>query len=274
MAVSSNMTSRLIALLCAGIFAGAALPAQLAAQVSVVGPSIHEKEAAPGSAYGNAIVIRNEGSQLQRLRVYLTDYAFNADGTSNFGEAGRSVRSNAAWVSFGSETFIVPPGQSVSIPYTISVPPTPAGSGSGSYWSIAMIEGEAHVLNGTAQKGAVRIDAVVRQGIQLVTHVGSAAASVSFSNVHALEDGAGRTLRFDAANVGARARRLTLSVDLYSEDGALVGRYSRVRGLVYPGSSIRQAFTIGRLKSGNYLAFVVADAGDDDLFVGNFKLKL
>jgi hypothetical protein len=137
-----------------------------------------------------------------------------------------------------------------------------------------MIEGEPSFNAGTKRTGSVKVNAVVRQGVQLVTHVGVAAASVSFSNVQVENDSADSVLRFDAENVGSRARRLTLSVDLYSDDGALVGRYSKVRGLVYPGSSIRQAFSIGRVKKGDYHAFVVADAGDDDLFAGNFKLKL
>jgi hypothetical protein len=95
---------------------------------------------------------------------------------------------------------------------------------------------------------------------------------VNFSNVRIVRDSTGPALQFDAANDGARARKLRLSVDFYDEAGKLVASLSKQRGIVYPGCSLRQLFSLAGLAPGKYSSLVVADAGDDDLFAGKFQL--
>jgi len=268
------MTSHPSILLLATALSSVTPLARAEAQVSVVNNSIQEQQASAGSEYQGSIVLRNDGPESQHVRVYLTDYSFTANGVSAFAEPGSSPRSNARWITFGSQSVVVAAYQSSTVTYRVTVPELPGASGSGSFWSIAMIEGESVTARPAANQRGVQLNTVVRHGIQLVTHVGTTgAASVAFSNVTVLTGDSGPTLQFDSGNNGQRARRLSLSVDLYAEDGTLVGRFTKERGLVYPGCSIRQTFSIGALKKGNYTAFVVADAGDDDLFAGNFKLK-
>jgi hypothetical protein len=123
--------------------------------------------------------------------------------------------------------------------------------------------------------GTVDVRTVVRHGVQLVTHAGSqGTASVSFANLSVARDSAGHSLQFDTSNDGSRARKMLLSVDVYSETGQLVAKLSKQRGIIYPGCSIRQKFSLSGLKKGNYTAFVVADTGEDDLFAGNFRFAL
>jgi hypothetical protein len=267
------MTNRALPLLLLTLFATATSGRAADAQVSVVGNSVQEHQALPGSEYEGSIVLRNDGAQAQQVNVYLTDYRFSANGASDFAEAGTLQRSNARWITFGSQNVVVLPHQSATVTYRIKVPRPQTDSISGSYWSIAMVEGQP--IAASATKPGVQIRTVIRQAIQLVTHVGSTgSASVSFANVKVVPDSIGMALSFDTQNDGVRARRLSLSVDLYGENGVLVGRYTRARGLVYPGCSIRQSFGIGTLKKGKYVAFLVADAGDDDLFAGTFKLTI
>jgi hypothetical protein len=247
--------------------------AHAAGQVAVIGSSIHERDAAPGASYDGSITIRNDDPAPQQVRIYLTDYRFDAEGRTEFARSGTSARSNAPWISLGAEVVVIPPGQTSVVPYRVTVP-TGGTAASGSYWSVAMIEGAAAPIRGADSK-SVQLVAVRRQAIQLVTHVGdTGGAAISFSNVRVVADSSGSKLLFDTENTGTRARRLVLSVDLYSPDGRLVGRFSNSRGLVYPGCSIRQSFAIGELAKGEYRVLVVADAGPDDLFAGNFTLIL
>lgn len=246
-------------------------PAQ--AQIAVLGSSIQERVAAPGSVYEGSFAVRNDSPVPQEVRISLTDYRFDAGGRTEFAPGGTSARSNARWIQLGAQVVIVAPGQTSVIPYKVQVP-SQGTDAAGSYWSVAMIEGPALPKRG-ASTGSVQVQAVMRQAIQLVTHIGeTGAAGISFSNVRIVADSAGSKLVFDTENTGTRARRLALSVEVYSQGGKLVGRFSNTRGLVYPGCSVRQAFAIGAVEKGEYLAFIVADAGKDDLFAGNFVLKL
>jgi hypothetical protein len=263
--------SRIVALL---LLTTAVSSRDAASQVSVVGGLVHERTSPAGRNYEGFIEVRNDGPVPAAVRVYLTDYHFDAEGRSRFSEAGTTPRSNARWVTLGSHSVRVSPRQSSRITYQVNVPVALQDSTGGSYWSVAMIEVEPEAAS-PKRAGSVEIRTVVRQGVQLVTHVGqSGSASISFANVMVVADTLGPAVTFDVANDGTRARKLMLSVDLYSEKGELVARMTKSRGLLYPGCSIRQAFSLAALKKGSYRAFVVADAGDDDLFAGQFALKL
>ena len=45
------------------------------------------------------------------------------------------------------------------------------------------------------------------------------------------------------------------------------------RGLLYPGTSLRQEFRLGTLAAGTYKALVVVDTGGDQVFGGQFTLQ-
>ncbi len=244
------------------------------AQIAVLNGSIQEQEATAGLEYSASIVVRNSGAEAQEVSVYLTDYEFTADGKSAYGAAGTSKRSNARWITLGAQTVVIAPSQSSTITYRVIVPNTAGSPVDGSYWSMVMIEGKPS-RPPAAKDRSIGISTVVRHGIQIVTHVGKeASAAVAFSNVSLAPGDSGMALRFDTENSGERARRLSLSVDLFNENGVLVGRFTKVRGLVYPGCGIRQIFNLGSIPKGKYHAFIVADAGDDDLFAGKFPLEI
>jgi hypothetical protein len=43
--------------------------------------------------------------------------------------------------------------------------------------------------------------------------------------------------------------------------------------LLYPGTSLKQVFSLGRLAPGTYRAVVFADSGEDAVFASQFTLK-
>jgi hypothetical protein len=240
------------------------------AQVSVVGSSVEERTAAPGERYEGSVLVRNASDRPQAVRVYQSDYSFFADGTSHFDAPGTTPRSNARWITPSVSTLSIPAQSDVAVTYVVTVP---ADSLKGTYWSALMIEGE---VTPPASSGAreIGLGAVVRYAVQLATHLQSSGSrTVSLTNQRLVADSAGvRTLELDITNVGERAHRPALWVEIYDRSGVQRAKVHQQRGLLYPGTSVRQRFTIANLPPGGYKAIVFADTGDDEVLAAQYTL--
>jgi hypothetical protein len=272
---------RLLTPLLAALLTLAVSAAQLCAQISVISNSVAERQAVPDESYEGTLLVRNDTDAPQDIKIYKTDYRFFADGRSLFAPPGTTARSNASWVTVSQSRLSIPPRQTVAVGYRVAVPNAAADSLVGSFWSMIMVEGMAtespesprHAgANARVQMG---VKAVVRYGTQVVTHIGgSGAPKIEFAapKVALARDG-GRQLAVDILNVGDRAHRLDITLELVDERGTSVAKVSSKRGLVYPGTSIRQQFDLGRLRPGAYTALVVTDAGDESLFGAQYALR-
>ncbi|HEV7587516.1 MAG TPA: hypothetical protein VGO40_05250 [Longimicrobium sp.] len=255
----------------------AATAATARAQVTVVGGGVEEHPARPGETYSGTLRLRNEGRDAAEAKVYLRDYTFAADGSTRYGAPGSLPRSSARWISFSPSQVRIPAGGEATVGYTVRVP-ADAGLG-GTFWSMLMVEG---VAPGSAESTAapagarvrVGIQPSIRYGVQIATTLAGPAPRVSFSNAHAYAAARGKVLEFDLANAGEVAYRPELRVELFDEAGHRVGSFSSRRGLLYPGTSLRQRFELGAVPAGTYQALVVADAGGDQVFGAQYRLKL
>jgi hypothetical protein len=81
-----------------------------------------------------------------------------------------------------------------------------------------------------------------------------------------------RRLDVIVQNTGDRAYRPNLWVELYDAAGVLRGRLEHQRGLLYPGTSVKQSFTFVSLPRGSYKALFFADTGDDTVVAAQYKL--
>jgi len=248
------------------------LPARAGAQIAVVGSTVEEHSAAPGQSYEGTILVRNTTATPQSVRIYKSDYLFYANGTSHFDDAGTTPRSNANWVKPSASTVVVPPMGELTVGYTISVPANDTLRGT--YWSALMVEG-APTAPPAASAKQVGIGAVVRYAVQLATHLPKAGSrKVAFSNQVLSTDSTGhRVLELDVQNTGERAYRPNLWVELYDANGVVRGRREQQRGLLYPGTSLKQRFVFDALPAGSYKAVVFADSGDDSVFASQYKLE-
>lgn len=246
------------------------------AQVAIIGSAIHEREASPGESYEGTVMVENTTAAQQVVRVYQTDYHFHADGRSSFDAPGTAARSNATWVTLSSSEATILPGERARLKYRVAVPGPGTDSLRGTYWSVIMVEGAGQ---GSAGVGAPESDAMltatVRHAIQVATHiVGTGSPLVEFSEPSiAVGPDSGRTLQVDLSNDGGRAHRLEIVLELFTDDGAPVATLRSSRGLLYPGSSLRQHFALGVLPAGTYRALVVADAGGDAVFGAQYTLR-
>lgn len=256
-----------VALLAAAVLAAA--PA--AAQVSVVSSTLEERAAAPGERYAGTIRIRNTGAEPRQAAVSAADYRFRADGRTFYERPGTLERSSAAWVQFSPSRLTLAPGEEATVAYTVAVPAD--GTLRGSYWSVLLVEA-VDDAPGAVRAGRVGIEPSIRYAVQLATHVGQAERRITLEGAHLTTEGGTRALQVDVVNTGMHADRLELRVDLFDADGAPAGRLTSTRGLVYPGSSIRQRFDLDSIPAGTYRALLVVDTGTDDVFGAEYTLRL
>lgn len=249
----------------------AVLPLPTADAQIAVGSTVEEHIASPGEAYTGSILVRNVTTVPQVVRIYQEDYTFFADGTSHFDPPGSLARSNARWVMLSTRSITVPPSGEMTVGYTVQVPR--ADSLSGTYWSMIMVEGAPNAPIAPA-KGQFAIGSIIRYGIQVATHLGnSGSRKIEFAKQRLVATPAGLdSLEFVVTNVGERGYRPLLWMEVYDDRGVVRQKLEQQRGLIYPGTSVKQAFAVGHLPHGNYKALVFADTGDDAVFAAQYKL--
>lgn len=253
----------------------------VAAQLAVTSANVIEHPARPGDRLEGFIDVRNASAQEQEVRVYQTDYRFSADGSSDFAEPGTTPRSNAPWITLSPSRFRIGAGSTMRVGYTVNVPKQGATPLAGSFWSAVMVEAIApgtaeSSLRASSARVKVGVQVAIRQAIQIDVNVeGPSVHTEMRLGNSALTSGAGgqRELALDAVNTGEIAVRPVLRIELFDEAGHRVARSEQRRGLIYPGSSVRQRFALGAIPKGTYRAVVVADTGGDDLFGARFTLK-
>jgi hypothetical protein len=246
------------------------------AQIAVMSSTVEEHTALAGESYAGRVVIQNPSTTPQTVRLYQTDYRFASDGTSTFGDPATNPRTNAGWISLQSTQVTIEPGATINVPYTVSVPR--GDSLSGTYWSSVMVEAaptpaDATVSDSTHQR-QLGIGTVVRYAIQVATHIGTTGSrSVRFAGTSAVRGENGQaSLRLDVHDVGERGYRPTLWVEVYDSTGALRAKARQARGLLYPGTSLRQTFALGQLAPGTYKAVIFADTGEDSVYASQYTV--
>lgn len=242
------------------------------AQISVLSSTVEERIAAAGERYTSTIIIVNAAGEPQTARLYQTDYQFAANGTSDFKDAGTTLRSNASWVTPQTTQIIVPANGRVVVPYTVVVP---AGDSlKGTYWSAIMVEGQPVNPGKSDGKPSVQLGLVVRYAIQVATHIQmSGTRAVKFTDAGVVKTDDGKAaFDVDVSDVGERGYRPTLWLEVYDANGALAAKVKQSRGLLYPGSSLRQHFVLGKLAPGAYKAVLFADTGDEAVAAAQYTI--
>ncbi|HET9452845.1 MAG TPA: hypothetical protein VFO66_01075 [Gemmatimonadaceae bacterium] len=244
------------------------------AQIAVVGSTVEERVAAAGESYVGTVVVRNLTQQDQPVRIYQTDYMFFADGTSHFNDPGTTARSNASWITPTVRSLLVPPQSEMTVTYTVKVPAS--DSLKGTYWSAIMVEGAPNEANrSSGGRPQVGVGSVMRYAVQVATHIqASGSRKVTFANSKFLTNpDSTQSFELDVLNAGDRGYRPALWIEVYDAEGALKANARQERGLLYPGTSLRQAFALGRLAPGTYRAIVFADSGEDAVFASQFTIR-
>lgn len=248
----------------------------LSAQVLVVGGLTREATVQPGGKTEGKIILRNTSDKPQEVRLYQTDYLFWADGRTDYGEPGKSPRTNARWIGYTPKQLTLAPNGTDSIYYTIEVPKE--DNLSGTYWSMLMVEpisGETIEPPKTKDRPSIGIRTVSRYAIQIVTHIGDTGKrDIKFLDKTVLIEEGKKTLQIDIENTGERWLIPLVWAELYDEKGVSIGRFDGGRLRIYPGCSVRYRIDLSNVPEGKYKAIIVADNGDEYIFGAQYDLKL
>ena len=240
-----------------------------AGQIRVVGKLAHDKQATPGMTYAGSFDVVNTTDKPQQARVYQSDYLFFYDGTNHYDAPGSHARSNADWITFSPSLVTLPPGTSVPVSYTVTVPNPIAGvQPTGSYWSILMVEDVApdapeSTLSDASEEPTLQTNVRFRYGLQIATHTETpASASFEILGGSIVEEAVGsRLLLVDLKNSGVSMINPTTWAEIYDQEGMMQGKKEAGLLRVYPGTSVRYRFDITDLPPGMYQALVMIDDG-------------
>src|SRR5882757_145751 len=99
----------------------------------------------------------------------------------------------------------------------------------------------------------------MRYAVQIASHIKTTGSrKVTFANTKFVTTKAKpdttQIFELDVINAGERAYRPALWIEVYDEQGTLKANARQERGLLYPGSSLKQTFQLGKLAQGTYRA--------------------
>ena len=247
------------------------------AGVAVIGGLSRVSNGLPGDEIEHEIVLRNNEDIDMLVHVYPTDYVFFADGRSVYGEPGTMERSNAGWFALSTEWINVPAQSEITVYYRGRLP---AGESlSGTYWSMLMVEPQApaavQAISDQRGKPGVSVSTEIRYGVQIITQVGeSGAPDLRFIDRRLFGDGGRRMLQLDVENAGTKWVYPITWVELYDEQGSLVGRFESSQKRIFPGCSVRHEFDLSEVAEGKYTALVIIDNTDEYVFGAQYSLEM
>ena len=256
----------------------------IAAVSSVFGAGIHvvddltkEATAKPGDKVQGAILVQNSGDKPGEVKVYQTDYLFFSGGKNDYGEPGSVQRSNSSWIAFTPSQFVIQPGETAKIYYTIEVPNDE--SLCGTYWSMLMVEpiadGALKPIGSSPDKINLGIHTVMRYAIQVVVNIGDTGKrEIKIANKQIITKDGDRFLQLDIENVGERWLRPWIRAEIYDDQGARIGSFGGSRTRIFPGCSVRIPIKITDLQAGKYTSLVVVDNGDDSVWGAQYEMDI
>ncbi len=196
-----------------------------------VSPVRFELQAEPGSEYTNAVQVQNNGTEAVRLRAYVEDWHLDQEGTPLFEPAGTTLASAAPWISFAPRDFLVEPGQTQVVRFTVLVPERAVAHG----FRAALLL-ESVPLNRAKSTGRL-MHVRGRVACMLYITVGRPALSAEITSLSVVTKGDRPCLRMRVHNTGDAHFRLAGDVAYLVGECALCAPGKLPDVPVLPGSS-------------------------------------
>ncbi|HSC26104.1 MAG TPA: hypothetical protein VLD67_02455 [Vicinamibacterales bacterium] len=250
-----------------------ASPAQ--AQVSVeASPMRVELRAKPGDSSTQAVTLTNVGPAPVRVRASLADWHLSRDGAPQFAapEDGRPFAA-AAWVRFAPPEFVLAPGGSGTVRFTLTVP---ADAGAAGYRTSLLFD----FLPETPDPAAGKRQVLFRSRIATLVyvHVGEPPAAVELTNLEVRSAVDQTQVVAALRNTSRRSVRTRGTLRIYDRTGLAVREILIPDVPVLPESERDLAITAvdaaSTLLSGDYRVELKLDLGMPALVVGETTLRV
>lgn len=246
------------------------------AGVIVIGNLARTTTIKPGDPFEGVIFLKNTGHQMADTRVSQADYLFHADGSNEYGEPGRTPRSNAGWITVSPTRLKIAPGETLPVRYKGRAPADPKLQGT--FWSMIMVEpssAPAITPDGKVDQIAVGLQTSIRFAIQIVTELGKGGTrSLQVQDKRIVQGEGKRALQLDIANDGERLLVPMMTVELFDRRGASIGRFDAGRARIYPTCSVRAKVDLNDVPVGKYTAMVLLDSGDAQVMGAQYDLEI
>ena len=255
--LGSHMKSSLV--LCALL--NTCLLQPVLAQFSIYGSFLDDRTVLPGTTYDGSLTVVNESDVTAHVVLSL----------DSPGDTERRGRSNASWITFYPESFEIEAGTKRDVFYTVNVPALQKSQPlSGSYWSTLLIEEDQGSRTHQGNGGHLRYE------VLLVTHIHSSGrTALEIRGVYVIEEkGLGLFVEAHVENTGDTMLKPEGWLELYNEAGSMVGRIPVDKIRMYPGKTIVQRVNVQGIAPGKYEALLVLDAGDNNIFGGQYSIQL
>jgi hypothetical protein len=167
-----------------------------------VSPLRFHLQVKPGAEYTNAISVTNTGPDPVRLRSYLSDWKLDEWGTPVFYNVGSVEWTSAPWVDLAPLDFLLEPGETEKVRFTVNVPDDMPGAG---YHSALMLE---NVPLDRAQLRMSRVFVVGRVACMLYVTVGNPPRSMKITSMIAGTHESGPYMDLVVENTGKDFIRL------------------------------------------------------------------
>ena len=169
-----------------------------------------------GEEYTNAIRVLNSGKEPIRLRAYVEDWYLDDVGTPIFRPAGTLEKTSSIWIDAAPRDFLIEPGQTKFVRYTVTVPPDIADGG---YHGALLLES---LPLDRSQKNAMQMFVQGRVACMMYVSVGNPRKSARITSLAAVRKGDQNLLRVQVENDGEDFIRLDGGMELLS-GGEVVG---------------------------------------------------
>jgi len=226
----------------------------------------------PGQTQNGNIIISNPTKERTQVKVYITDYRFDADGKTSYGDPSTNPRSNARWIDMGSEIITIEAQESYELNYFINVPQD--STLNGTYWSMVMIQ-EVVEREGSGPESGLHMRTATRTGIQMITNINrETITDITIIDSRLRQTESQNFLVCDIQNTGNTLVITDFQVELYNFDGNCLGIYSGEQRAVYPKMSTRLQVELGDVSPGKYKALIILDCGKNNVFGADYTLEL
>lgn len=244
--------------------------------IQVLDGLFQETSLTSGETVMAGLRIHNPAKQPQTITLYQTDEKFKAGATS-FPAAGTNERSNARWLQFKRQQWVVPAQTTVTVPYQINVPSDTQLRGT--YWSVVMVQ----VLAAEPAQDAslsFTIRQTFRTAVRVVTQVVSEPPLVptlklNDSALTMNEEGV-VGLDLELLNVGVVSLQLLIFAELIDSSGNRMGRFSprQAQARLLPTHQARRRIDFPELAPGRYEVIAVAENHDGHVFGARYVLLI
>ena len=139
-------------------FIGPSVGRASAAQNITVSPTSIEQAVDAGKSVSGTTELIDDGDTVYTATVYATPYGVSGEDYNQSYQLQPGFGNAAKWFHFDKTSYQLQPHQTVSIPYTITVP---AGTGPGGYYSVIFAEAQPQAATGSGVTVRKRVGTIV-----------------------------------------------------------------------------------------------------------------